>query len=70
MTGGGQEAHDLAEKMSGAWINFAKTGNPNYKNLPEWPAYTSKNTATMHFDVDCKVNPQMDKELFELVKNN
>ncbi|MGB3144461.1 MAG: carboxylesterase family protein [Maribacter sp.] len=70
MTGGGQEAHDLAEKMSGAWINFAKTGNPNYKNLPEWPAYNQQNTATMHFDLECKVNPQMDKELFEIVKNN
>ena len=70
MTGGGEEAHVLAEKMSGAWINFAKTGNPNYKNLPEWPAYTGENTATMHFDVECKVSPQMDKELFELVKNN
>ena len=54
MTGGGQEAHDLAEKMSGAWINFAKTGNPNYKNLPEWPAYNKDNTATMHFDLECK----------------
>ena len=70
MTGGGEDAQVLAEKMSGAWINFAKTGNPNYKNLPEWPAYNEDNTATMHFDLECKVNPQMDKELFELVKTN
>ena len=67
MTGGGKEAHVLAEKMSGAWINFAKTGNPNYKNLPEWPKYNSSNTATMHFDVTCEVKPQLDKELFEIV---
>ncbi|APQ16821.1 carboxylesterase/lipase family protein [Maribacter hydrothermalis] len=67
MTGGGKEAHDLAEKMSGAWLNFAKTGNPNYKNLPEWPSYTCKNTATMHFNNKCEVKPQLDKELFELV---
>ena len=67
MTGGGEEAHVLAEKMSGAWINFAKTGNPNYKNLPEWPKYNSSNTATMHFDVTCEVKPQLDKELFEIV---
>ena len=70
MTGGGEQAHVLAEKMSGAWINFAKTGNPNYKNLPEWPKYNSDNTATMHFNVNCAVKPQMDKELFELVGNN
>ena len=67
MTGGGQEAHTLAEKMSGAWLNFAKTGNPNYKNLPEWPAYNSTNMATMHFNVTCEVKPQLDKELFDLV---
>ncbi|WP_339651142.1 carboxylesterase family protein [uncultured Maribacter sp.] len=70
MTGGGEEAHVLADKMSGAWINFAKTGNPNYMNLPEWPKYNSSNTATMHFDVTCDVKPQLDKELFEIVANN
>jgi para-nitrobenzyl esterase len=67
MTGGGKEAYALAAKMSDAWINFAKTGNPNNIGLPKWPAYTTNNTATMHFNNDCKVLPQMDKELFELL---
>ena len=35
MTGGGKNAQDLAEKMSDAWINFAKRGNPNAKGLPK-----------------------------------
>jgi para-nitrobenzyl esterase len=70
MTGGGKEAHALADKMSRAWISFARTGNPNHAGLPEWPAYNSENTATMHFDTNCAVNPQMDKELFELVEGN
>ena len=69
MTGGGKEAFVLADKMSQAWINFAKTGNPNHTGLPEWPIYNSKNTATMHFDTTCEVKPQMDKELFDLVGN-
>jgi len=69
MTGGGQEAHELADKVSLAWINFAKTGNPNHSGLPEWPAYNSSNTATMHFDTSCEVKPQLDKELFELTSN-
>ena len=69
MTGGGKDAQVLAAKMSQAWINFAKTGNPNHKGLPNWPAYNEQNTATMHFDNNCTVGPQMDKELFELVKN-
>ena len=70
MTGGGQEAHVLADKMSQAWINFAKNGNPNHSGLPDWPAYNSTNTATMHFNTTSVVKPQLDKELFELVKGN
>lgn len=69
MTGGGQDAHKLADKVSRAWINFAKTGNPNHSGLPNWPAYNPTNTATMHFDIACEVKPQLDKELFDLVNN-
>jgi para-nitrobenzyl esterase len=68
MTGGGKEAHVLADKMSQAWINFARNGNPNHKGLPQWARYDSTNTATMHFDTSCEVKPQMDKQLFELVR--
>lgn len=70
MTGGSQAAHDLAAKMSQSWINFAKTGNPNHADLPEWPTYNSSNTATMHFDTTSEVMPQMDKKLFEIVQGN
>jgi len=67
MSGGTKEAYALADKASGAWINFAKNGDPNHKGLPKWPAYNSSNTATMHFNNKCEVKPQLDKELFELV---
>jgi len=70
MTGGTKEAYVLADKMSQAWINFARTGNPSHKDLPSWPAYTTANTATMHFDNQCVVKPQMDKELFDLLSSN
>ncbi len=68
MTGGGRAAHALADKMSEAWIAFAKSGNPNHHGLPIWPAYNSQNTATMHFNNHCEVQPQKDKALLELLQ--
>jgi para-nitrobenzyl esterase len=68
MTGGNKDAVMLADKMSSAWINFAKNGNPNAKGLPAWPAYNVTNTSTMHFNNKCEVKPQLDKDLFELTK--
>jgi para-nitrobenzyl esterase len=66
MTGGGKEAYTLADKMSSAWINFARTGNPNAKKLPTWPAYTQQNGATMIFDNKCEVKNNPDKDLLSI----
>ncbi|MEY3412454.1 MAG: hypothetical protein RIQ70_1142 [Bacteroidota bacterium] len=40
---------DLENKMSSYWVNFAKTGNPNGKNLPEWKAYDKEKGHIMEF---------------------
>jgi para-nitrobenzyl esterase len=45
----------LSKQMSGAWANFARTGNPNHGGLPNWPAYTVESRATMFFDSPCSV---------------
>ncbi|MEK6476045.1 carboxylesterase family protein [Catalinimonas sp. 4WD22] len=67
MTGGGKEAHDLAEKMSLAWINFARSANPNHAGLPNWPEYTPENGVNMIFDNVSEVKNHHDKELLKLV---
>ena len=67
MTGGGQDAHILADKMSRAWIAFARTGNPNHKGLPTWPQYTPENGATMILDNTNQVKNNPDKELLQIV---
>jgi para-nitrobenzyl esterase len=47
MTGGGADAMALADKVSDAWIAFARTGDPNTPKLPHWPAYDARDRATM-----------------------
>ena len=44
------EAYALAEKVSAAWVAFARTGNPNTPQLPKWPAYSAASRDTMLFN--------------------
>ena len=67
LTGGTKEAYELADKISSAWINFVKTGNPNVKGLPKWDPYNPENGATMIFDNSCKIVYNHDKKLIEFV---
>ena len=40
----------LAKTMSFYWANFAKTGNPNGKDLAQWPVFTNENKEIMYLD--------------------
>ena len=68
MTGGSAEAVALADRMSSAWINFARTGNPDAEGLPEWEPYDCEKGATMFFDNVCEVRYNHDKELMDFVR--
>jgi para-nitrobenzyl esterase len=50
LTGGGPEAVALADKISSAWIAFARTGDPNTPKLPRWPAFNPADRPTMVFN--------------------
>jgi para-nitrobenzyl esterase len=41
-----EEDFAMARAMSGYWTNFAKTGNPNGANLPNWARYEPQNHNT------------------------
>jgi para-nitrobenzyl esterase len=43
-----EEDRQLSETMLSYWTNFAKFGDPNGKNLPEWPVYNVDNPAVMY----------------------
>lgn len=50
MTGGTEDAYKMADRISSAWINFIKTGNPNTSKLPEWEPFDPETRATMILD--------------------
>jgi len=52
---GDHAPQSLADDMSSAWAAFARTGDPNVKSLPKWPAYDEDKRATMIFNVKSKV---------------
>jgi para-nitrobenzyl esterase len=55
LSGGLPEALTLSTRVSQAWVNFARHGNPNHSGLPNWPAFTAEKRATMIFDNTCAV---------------
>jgi para-nitrobenzyl esterase len=64
----------LADQMSSYWANFAKTGDPNGKDLPVWPAYEVKDKKIMVFGEKATAGtlpdqPALDFLYQQMVKN-
>jgi para-nitrobenzyl esterase len=55
LTGGGADAMALADKVSDAWIAFARTGDPNTSKLPHWPAFNAVERPTLVINNESKV---------------
>jgi para-nitrobenzyl esterase len=66
-SGGTPEAFVLSKQISTAWMNFARTGNPNHNGLPHWPTYTAEHRATMYFDTPCDVRNDPEGEGLRLI---
>jgi para-nitrobenzyl esterase len=63
MTGNGPEARALAAQMSQAWINFARTGDPNHAGIPKWsPVKGADGHQTMILDTPCQFSENPDGE--------
>lgn len=57
----------LDKVMSGAFVNFARTGNPNTEGLPQWDKCEDGKMVTMVFNDTCTVKENMQEELLPLV---
>ena len=57
LTGGGEEAQKMANKMSETWIAFAATGDPNTakSGLPLWDPYNTAKRPMMIFDNSSRI---------------
>jgi para-nitrobenzyl esterase len=57
------ESHIMADKLASVWVNFARTGNPNNKQIPHWPAYNAEHRPTMLFSLKAHVEDDPSKEV-------
>ena len=60
MTGGGPEARTLADTMSAAWVQFARTGDPNHPGMPHWEPFHPDTVSTMLFDNEARLERDPD----------
>ena len=65
----------VSRAMADAWVQFAKTGNPNGAALPQWPAYRSPDYRVLDFGDRITVrsnarSPQVDffQRVFETMR--
>ena len=70
MTGGGEDAMKLADRMSDAWVNFARYGNPNgesgIEGVTTWEPFNAENGNTMWWDNECKILQNHDREVIDI----
>jgi para-nitrobenzyl esterase len=67
-TGGGPVALTLSRNVSQAWIQFARTGNPNHPGIPNWPPYDVVKHPTMFLDNPCIVKDNPEAECLRLIR--
>lgn len=54
MTGAGANAMETSMNLMSAFVNFARTGNPNNDRMPEWKPFDNSTRMTMLVDAECR----------------
>jgi para-nitrobenzyl esterase len=65
IVGSGADRQALADRMSRAWVAFARGGDPNHAGLPRWEPFTAGPRATMMLNTECRAvrDPYRDERL-------
>jgi para-nitrobenzyl esterase len=65
IVGDGADRQPLADRMSNAWVAFARTGDPNHAGLPRWDTFTPDDRKTMMLNTECRLvrDPYRDERL-------
>ena len=53
--GPGPEPKHMADQMAGAWVAFARTGNPDHAGIPHWPPFDARTRPVMDFNLKSRV---------------
>jgi len=62
------EADVKTSKIMGTyWTNFAKSGNPNGENVPQWPVFSNDDPKLMILKTEPEVAPIPDEESLKVM---
>jgi para-nitrobenzyl esterase len=60
------EDRQLSAEMVNYWTNFARTGDPNGRGLPQWPRF-DKERMVLHLDAPTAARPDSSRPQFEFL---
>lgn len=60
----------IQSEMFGAYVAFAKTGNPNHSQMAHWEPISAQTEATMYFDRTSECRFMADHELMKQLRNS
>lgn len=69
LTGYTKDSRAMNATISDAWINFAKTGVPFSKRLPEWEPFTESSWAVMILNNKSELRHHHDEKLLKLTQS-
>jgi len=61
---------ELARTMRRTWVRFARTGDPNGKGLPVWPAFDEKTEPYLEFGDRVAAGQGLEREACDLFERN